>query len=712
MEEKYDFIILGTGLTECILAQILSLKGYTVLHIDKNSSYGSETRTLRISELEEKIQGISFLSGKCGSSKCDSMCDSSKCDNSKCGNNLYSTNSNNSNTNTNNSNTNTNNHHPHHTNNHHTNNHHHPHHTNNNHPNTSLLSLDKHFSIDLTPKLLLSDGYMKKLLSKFDINNTVSFTHIPHSYIYINQCIYEVPTNERKSFESSVISLWQKPRVIQFFWNVRKYSEMRNGSRGVGVGVGGSGVGGGNSSSRVGGGSNNSSSNNSSSNNSTNNTNITNISNRVVNSSPCINTSNTNSNNTNSSNDNDFISNISNISISSNKDISNTKDTKDNISNISISNNTNNPNPTNTNNNNNTKNTNNTNNNPLNTKPFLFHGSTMKEQFEYFKLNTSSSDFIGHAIALNLDDNYLYKHPIETYDKIYTYVKSCTCYSSNSPYIYPLYGLSELSQAFCRKAAIQGTVYRLNTEIVGNMFGGGGEGDRGEGGEGGDSNGGEGNIDSNGGDSNRGEGNKDSSNKDIGNSKDKDIGNKDISYKDKDKDNNPNPIISNSKNPNDTNPNPNPNKCINTNPNPNPNKCINTNPNPNPSINNNPGISNNPNPSINNTNTNQSPTFHLTLRDTLNNTYTNIRVNNIISEPYYLPLLTYVKYKIIRCVCIIKGEVKIKNKNIESSQVIFLRGELCKVNDIFLVVLGNRECVAPKGYNVCIISMVWDEGGG
>lgn len=38
--KEYDVIVLGTGLTECILSGVLSVKGKKVLHIDRNDHYG------------------------------------------------------------------------------------------------------------------------------------------------------------------------------------------------------------------------------------------------------------------------------------------------------------------------------------------------------------------------------------------------------------------------------------------------------------------------------------------------------------------------------------------------------------------------------------------------------------------------------------------------------------------------------------------------
>ena len=36
MDEEYDCIVLGTGLTECIMSGMLSVSGKKVLHMDRN----------------------------------------------------------------------------------------------------------------------------------------------------------------------------------------------------------------------------------------------------------------------------------------------------------------------------------------------------------------------------------------------------------------------------------------------------------------------------------------------------------------------------------------------------------------------------------------------------------------------------------------------------------------------------------------------------
>ena len=46
MDEEYDAIIIGTGLTECIISGMLSVSGKKVLHMDRNKYYGGESASL------------------------------------------------------------------------------------------------------------------------------------------------------------------------------------------------------------------------------------------------------------------------------------------------------------------------------------------------------------------------------------------------------------------------------------------------------------------------------------------------------------------------------------------------------------------------------------------------------------------------------------------------------------------------------------------
>ncbi|KAK7694774.1 Rab GDP dissociation inhibitor alpha [Cerrena zonata] len=88
----------------------------------------------------------------------------------------------------------------------------------------------------------------------------------------------------------------------------------------------------------------------------------------------------------------------------------------------------------------------------------------MKTVYEKFGLEPGTQDFIGHAMALYLDDDYITKPARETYTRIILYTSSMARYGK-SPYIYPLYGLGELPQAFARLSAIYGGTYMLDKSI-------------------------------------------------------------------------------------------------------------------------------------------------------------------------------------------------------------------------------------------------------
>eukprot|EP00008_Paramoeba_atlantica_P007243 CAMPEP_0201498918 /NCGR_PEP_ID=MMETSP0151_2-20130828/73630_1 /ASSEMBLY_ACC=CAM_ASM_000257 /TAXON_ID=200890 /ORGANISM="Paramoeba atlantica, Strain 621/1 / CCAP 1560/9" /LENGTH=246 /DNA_ID=CAMNT_0047890847 /DNA_START=53 /DNA_END=789 /DNA_ORIENTATION=- len=81
--------------------------------------------------------------------------------------------------------------------------------------------------------------------------------------------------------------------------------------------------------------------------------------------------------------------------------------------------------------------------------------TTMRKVFAYYKLEDNTIDFIGHSIALQRDDAYLDELALPTIKRIKLYMESLMLYGK-SPYIYPLYGLGELPQAFARLAAIYG----------------------------------------------------------------------------------------------------------------------------------------------------------------------------------------------------------------------------------------------------------------
>jgi len=55
---EYDVVVLGTGLTECVLSGVLSVKGNKVLHIDRNDHYGGEAASVNIEMLFKKYGNV------------------------------------------------------------------------------------------------------------------------------------------------------------------------------------------------------------------------------------------------------------------------------------------------------------------------------------------------------------------------------------------------------------------------------------------------------------------------------------------------------------------------------------------------------------------------------------------------------------------------------------------------------------------------------
>jgi Rab GDP dissociation inhibitor len=53
---EYDAIVLGTGLKECVISGLLSVKGKRVLQLDRNGYYGGDGASLNLTNLFEKFQ--------------------------------------------------------------------------------------------------------------------------------------------------------------------------------------------------------------------------------------------------------------------------------------------------------------------------------------------------------------------------------------------------------------------------------------------------------------------------------------------------------------------------------------------------------------------------------------------------------------------------------------------------------------------------------
>ncbi|KAF8402442.1 hypothetical protein HHK36_013398 [Tetracentron sinense] len=87
---------------------------------------------------------------------------------------------------------------------------------------------------------------------------------------------------------------------------------------------------------------------------------------------------------------------------------------------------------------------------------------TTRELIAKYGLDDNTVDFIGHALALHRDDRYLDEPALDTVKRMKLYAESLARFQGGSPYIYPLYGLAELPQAFARLSAVYGGTYMLN----------------------------------------------------------------------------------------------------------------------------------------------------------------------------------------------------------------------------------------------------------
>ncbi|XP_017618369.1 guanosine nucleotide diphosphate dissociation inhibitor At5g09550 isoform X3 [Gossypium arboreum] len=87
---------------------------------------------------------------------------------------------------------------------------------------------------------------------------------------------------------------------------------------------------------------------------------------------------------------------------------------------------------------------------------------TAKELISKYGLEDDTIDFIGHALALHNEDSYLAQPALNFVKRMKLYAESLARFQGGSPYIYPLYGLGELPQAFARLSAVYGGTYMLN----------------------------------------------------------------------------------------------------------------------------------------------------------------------------------------------------------------------------------------------------------
>jgi len=96
---------------------------------------------------------------------------------------------------------------------------------------------------------------------------------------------------------------------------------------------------------------------------------------------------------------------------------------------------------------------------------------TAAQLYAAFSLDKYTQEFIGHAMALYMNDEYLNQPAIHLIEAVQLYANSLTHYeNAPSPYLYPMYGLGGLPESFSRLAAINNGVFMLNRSVDEILF--------------------------------------------------------------------------------------------------------------------------------------------------------------------------------------------------------------------------------------------------
>jgi hypothetical protein len=82
-----------------------------------------------------------------------------------------------------------------------------------------------------------------------------------------------------------------------------------------------------------------------------------------------------------------------------------------------------------------------------------------------FSLDSSTIDFIGHAIALYTNNDFLNESSLPIINKLKLYIDSFKVYE-NSQLLYPMYGLSGISEGLLRVSAIYGNEIKLRSDCI------------------------------------------------------------------------------------------------------------------------------------------------------------------------------------------------------------------------------------------------------
>lgn len=66
---EYDAVVMGTGLTECVISGLLSTNGMRVLHVDRNGYYGADAASLSLTNMFDKFRSGASAPSTLGASR-------------------------------------------------------------------------------------------------------------------------------------------------------------------------------------------------------------------------------------------------------------------------------------------------------------------------------------------------------------------------------------------------------------------------------------------------------------------------------------------------------------------------------------------------------------------------------------------------------------------------------------------------------------------
>lgn len=91
---------------------------------------------------------------------------------------------------------------------------------------------------------------------------------------------------------------------------------------------------------------------------------------------------------------------------------------------------------------------------------------TMRQIYSYYKIDQTVQTFVSHALALQTNDAHLDEPALPIIQKIKLYAYSLQRFpGATSPYIYPYYGLGNISESYSRLASIYGSTYITDCKI-------------------------------------------------------------------------------------------------------------------------------------------------------------------------------------------------------------------------------------------------------